>query len=82
MVPALAMPGEQPRRGQPRQMPTGGLRRDAGGARQFGGGQGAPVHQRHQHRGAAGIADQRGGFGESGGREHRRAPRLQRQAAS
>jgi len=76
VMPPLAMPGEQSGRGQPRKMPARGLRRDAGGARQLGGGQRSPVHQRHQHRGAAGIADKSGGFGKSGGREHRKAPRF------
>ena len=74
MVPPLAMPAEQPGRGQPREMAARGLRRDTGSARQLGGGQRAAVHQRHQHGGAPRVADQRGGFGKGGGCEHRMPP--------
>ena len=65
-VPALLLDGEQPRRGQARQMAAGGLRRDAGDARQLGRRQRAAVHQRVQHAGAGRVAGERGDLGERG----------------
>ena len=49
-----------------RQMRTRGLRRDAGLVRQLARGQRAAGHQRGQHVGARGIADQRGDHGDIG----------------
>ena len=49
-----------------RQMRTRGLRRDAGLVRQLARGQRAAGHQRRQHVGARGIADERGDHGNVG----------------
>ena len=51
---------------QLRQMRACGLRRDAGLVREFARGQRAAGHQRRQHVGAGGIADQRGDHGDIG----------------
>ena len=48
------------------EMRTRGLRRDAGLLRQLARGQRAAAHQRGQHVGARGIADQRGDHGDVG----------------
>lgn len=53
-VPALSFHREQPRVDQLQQMAACGLRGDAGGAGEFGGGQRTGVHQRHQHAGSGG----------------------------
>ena len=47
-----------------RQMRARGLRRDAGLLRQLARSQRAAVHQRGEHVGAGGIADQRGHHGD------------------
>ncbi len=49
-----------------REMRTRGLRRDAGFLRQFGCGERAAVHQRGQHVGAGGVADEGGDHGDIG----------------
>ena len=54
-----------------RKMRTRGLRRDAGLLRQLARGQRAAGHQRREHVGAGGIADQRGDHGDIGTCFHR-----------
>ncbi len=57
-VAALLLLRDQPAGLELGQMRTRGLRRDAGLVRQLARGQRAPGHQRRQHVGARGIADQ------------------------
>ncbi len=73
-MPALFHAGNQAGLGQLAEMAARGLRRDAGGMRQFTGGERAAAHQRGQHVGAGRIADQRGNFGHLV-REHARKVR-------
>ena len=65
-VAALFLHFDQTAGFQLRQMRTRGLRRDAGLVRQFARGQRAAGHQRRQHVGAGGIADQCGDHGDIG----------------
>ena len=65
-VTALFLRLDQPAGLELRQMRTRGLRRDAGLLRQLARGQRAAGHQRGQHVGARGIADQGGDHGDVG----------------
>jgi len=65
-VTALLFLLDQPATLELSEMGTCGLRRDAGLMGEFGCGQGAACHQRGEHVGAGGIADQRGDHGDIG----------------
>ena len=69
-VPSLVFDRQQAGFRQPRQMTAGRLGRDAGRACQFRRRQSPSVHQRGQHVGAGGIADQGGGLGDGAGAQH------------
>ena len=65
-MPTLLLSRQQAAIGELRQVPARGLRRYAGCLGELLGGQRAPVHQRRQHVGARGIAEQRSGRGDAG----------------
>ena len=69
-VAALLLRLDQPAGLELGQMRTGGLRRDAGLLRQLARGQRAAGHQRGQHVGTRGIADQGGDHGDIGSGFH------------
>jgi hypothetical protein len=73
-VTTLTRHGQQPRLGQPRQVSACGLRGNTGGSRELGGRQRTTIHQRREHIGAGGVADQSGGLGKGGAVAHRRPP--------